>query len=66
MKQLQQRIITEGRSEELSEQEKSLETQISERTKQEETLWRKKSTIKWLKESEKIQKNFTVPLFNVE
>eukprot|EP00253_Pinus_taeda_P028043 PITA_28043 len=58
MKQLQQRIITEGRSEELSKQEKSLETQISERAKQEETLWRQKSRIGWLKEGEKNTKKF--------
>jgi len=55
---LQQRIIIEGRLEELLEQEKSLETQISERAKQEETLWRQKSRIRWLKEGEKVTKFF--------
>eukprot|EP00253_Pinus_taeda_P029178 PITA_29178 len=43
MKQLQQRIITDGRSDDLSEQENALEAQLTERAKQEETLWRQKS-----------------------
>ena len=58
MKQLQQRIISERRIDELLEQEKYLESQISKRAGQEETLWRQKSRIRWLKEGEKNTKNF--------
>lgn len=53
MKHLQQRIIIEGRSNDLSKQEKFLEAQILERAKQEETLWRQNSRIRWLKDGEK-------------
>lgn len=58
MKNLQQRIINEGRSEDLSKQEQILESQILERAKQEETLWRQKSRIKWLKDGERNTKFF--------
>eukprot|EP00253_Pinus_taeda_P002817 PITA_02817 len=58
MKQLQQKIITLGRSDDLAEQEKTLELKLMEKEKQEETLWRKKSRIKWLKEGEKNTKFF--------
>jgi len=53
MKQLQHKIILEGRSEDLAEQEKLLESQISKRARQEETLWRQISRIRWLKDGEK-------------
>eukprot|EP00253_Pinus_taeda_P002690 PITA_02690 len=43
MKELQQKIIIEGRSEQLSEQETHLQSQILERDKQEEVLWKQKS-----------------------
>jgi len=58
MKQLQQKIIINGQSEDLSEQEKTLETQLAEKDKQEETLWRKKSRVRWLKDGEKNTKFF--------
>lgn len=58
MKHLQQKIITLGRSDDLAEQEKTLELKLMEKEKQEETLWRQKSRIKWLKEGEKITKFF--------
>ena len=48
MNKIQQTIIMEGRTETLSEQEKLLQIQIIEREKQEETLWKKKSRIRWL------------------
>jgi len=40
MKIVQQRIIMEGRSEDLVKQEQAIETQILTRSQQEETLWR--------------------------
>lgn len=58
MKFIQQRIITEGRSEELDKQEQAIEAQILARAQQEETLWRQKSQIRWLKDGEKNTKFF--------
>eukprot|EP00253_Pinus_taeda_P016387 PITA_16387 len=43
MTKLQQKIILEGQTEQLSEQETCPQSQILERDKQEEVLWRKKS-----------------------
>eukprot|EP00253_Pinus_taeda_P012568 PITA_12568 len=58
MKSIQQRMIAEGRSEELAQKEQSIENQILERDLQEETLWRQKSRVRWLKEGEKNIKLF--------
>jgi len=52
MKRIQQTIITEGRTEALSEQEKLLQIQIALRENQEEILWKQKSRVRWLKEGE--------------
>ena len=53
MRQLQQKIITQGRSNDLADQEKTLEKELMEKEKQEEVLWKQKSRIRWLKEGEK-------------
>jgi len=66
MKQLQQRIIDEVRSDDMLEQEKGLEAQITERAKQEETLWRQKSRIRWLIKERKTQSFFTAPQSSAE
>lgn len=58
MKIIQQRIITDGRSKELAKKEQYIENQILERALQEETLWRQKSRVKWLKDGEKNTKFF--------
>ena len=49
MKELQQKIITEGRTEDLARHEQVLLTQLDERRRQEELLWKQKSRIIWLK-----------------
>eukprot|EP00253_Pinus_taeda_P020401 PITA_20401 len=58
MRQLQQKIITQGRSNVLADQEKTLEKELMEKDKQEEMLWKQKSRIRWLKEGEKNTKFF--------
>jgi hypothetical protein len=46
-------IDSEGRKENLVEEEKWLEQLLMERATQEETYWRQKSHIQWLKEGER-------------
>ena len=58
IKDIQQRMISEGRSEELAQKEQVIEKKFLERDLQEEILWRQKSRIRWLKEGEKNMKFF--------
>ena len=53
MEQIQQHIITNDRTEEKDKQEHDLLSQIEDRSKQEEILWKQKSRIKWLQEGER-------------
>jgi hypothetical protein len=55
---LQQQIRTQGLTDSLKEQESLLNNQMVERRAQEETLWRQKSCIQWLKEGERNTKFF--------
>ena len=52
MKDVQQEIITSGRSEPLAAKELELQRKLEDRYKQEEILWRQKSRFRWLKEGE--------------
>lgn len=58
MNTLQQCIILEGRKEEYALQEQILSNQIEMHRQQEETLWRQKSSIIWLRDGEKNTKFF--------
>eukprot|EP00253_Pinus_taeda_P030389 PITA_30389 len=55
---LQQKIITEGHTEATLEQERNIHSKLEERRKQEETYWRQKSRIRWLKDGERNTKFF--------
>eukprot|EP00253_Pinus_taeda_P005568 PITA_05568 len=54
MEEIQQKIILEGRDEERSNEEGRIISQLEERRKQEEILWRQNSRIKWLHEGGRI------------
>lgn len=58
MEEIQQQTIEEGRNEKRSRKEGIILSQLEERRKQEEILWRQKSGINWLREGERNTKFF--------
>lgn len=58
MKQIQQKIIDEGRSEKLVEEEGPVINKLEERIKQKNIIWKQNSRIQWLKEGERNTKFF--------
>jgi hypothetical protein len=58
MEQVQQAIIREGLHRTTDKEDKQIQSQINEREKQEELLWKKKSRICLLKEGKKNTKFF--------
>ena len=58
MKKLQETCISEGYNEEQKKEEIQMTQEWDEWCQQEETLWRKKSWIRWLKEGERNTKFF--------
>eukprot|EP00253_Pinus_taeda_P035212 PITA_35212 len=54
MEEVQQKIILEGRDEERSNEEGRIISQLEERRKQEEILWKQKSRINSLREGERV------------
>eukprot|EP00253_Pinus_taeda_P007926 PITA_07926 len=53
MEEVQQQNILEGRNDERCKEESRLISQLEERRKQEEILWKQKSRINWLREGER-------------